>query len=247
MTATPRSVRATLASSPIPENLVSRESVVLTFQLDKFIKTKHEYLDEFTPRAYNIINYIVSNTLRPATAARRKDSDLTERERRARQKSGSVEPPSYPTDWSIHRPAFRAALKAFDECTWDLRRSWDTPQPTDPSTSEEVDLVQPSQSESSRASGKRPEVRLPTEGVLLPPDQSGAHTQAQPSETSSSSTLTSPAPVISSQTSASHMPSSSHRQGQQQRPSSGMASHGQGESSSSGDANNWNGTGFTRD
>ena len=112
-----------MASSFSALNPVSREIVILSFQLQEFLETKHSYTDDLLDEERRqILNHIITSNFRPPSVSRGVSSA---RDDRARQRS--TEPRSWPASWAVNKSSLRASLKTFDKGTEALRRLRDPP------------------------------------------------------------------------------------------------------------------------
>lgn len=86
---------------------ISRESVLLGFQILDFIATNHHYSSEASEVFRDQLSHFTRNHFRPPSLP-----SITT----ARTRFGIVEEPSsttFPSDWSLDRSLFRAAVKSF--------------------------------------------------------------------------------------------------------------------------------------
>ena len=119
------------------QNSVSRDTVIVAFQLDEFINSGHIYAESIDELTRHVIFHLVKNNFRPAQQGR----VLSARDRRNRSRSQSVEAPSWPSDWALDRSIFRGALSKFEKDTEYHHRqlqeppsTGNTPPGTPPST-----------------------------------------------------------------------------------------------------------------
>ena len=109
-----------------PHNPLSRETVVLAFYLNEFIKSGHAYSDNITEETRQLIQEVCVGNFRPASlkgkSKKDKTGDSSATGTRSRTRSQSVEPPLFPRDWAIDRAALRASLETFEADTRVLRQ-----------------------------------------------------------------------------------------------------------------------------
>lgn len=123
--------------------LVSRETVVLSFQLHDFVETGHQYSSVVDEISLFIISLLVKDNFRPP----RQPRHTSARENRQRSRSSSLEPvslldvdefePSWPSNWAVDRSLVRAAAVKFQQGTSVTRQRLLEPPsvPTSPSSS----------------------------------------------------------------------------------------------------------------
>lgn len=89
--------------------IVDRDTLILAFQLQEFLGTRHAFTSNFDDVDRHIITYLVRQNFRPAQSIR----SLSSRDERARSRSQSVEVRSWPTEWAVNVTAIRAAIARF--------------------------------------------------------------------------------------------------------------------------------------
>lgn len=166
-------------------NPVSRDTVLLAFQLAEFLGTGHQFSSLFTDEIRQSISTIEKTNFRPPQISR---GIRSARDERARTRSKSVETQSWPSLWALDRSAIRAALKTFEQGTHSLRRLWDPPstgETPSPEGSEEpsVHLVE---EPSERHSTEETSELTTTE----PTQQPSSSSKSSPQETGSVSEIT---------------------------------------------------------
>lgn len=144
-------------------NPVTRETVILAFQLSDFLETDHSFTRLFSENTRRLVFQVIENKLRPPQISR---GISTAREDRARARSQSVEAQTWPTSWAIDKSSLRSSLKLFEQNTRSLQRLEDPPStgttphvsPTDtPSHSRtEHRLENPLPEETSRSDTEEP-------------------------------------------------------------------------------------------
>ena len=114
---------ASSASAASATNSVNRDTVVLAFHLDEFLKTDHSYTNLIDEPTRELISRLVTNNFRlPLISLGRTAAISSARDSRARARSQSVELPAFPTDWALDRASLRTALATFHSSTQNLRR-----------------------------------------------------------------------------------------------------------------------------
>ena len=115
---------ASLASAASVTNSVSRDTVVLAFHLNKFLKTDHSYTNLINEPTRELISKLVTNNFRPPLISLGRIAAIlsSARDSRARARSQSVELPVFPTDWALDRASLRIALATFYSGTQNLQR-----------------------------------------------------------------------------------------------------------------------------
>ena len=164
-----------MASSTLSAlNPVTRDIVVLSFQLQEFLETNHAYTDLLDESSRQLLKQVVTSNFRPPQISRGISSA---RDQRARERSQSAEPRSWPASWAVDKSSFRTALNTFDKGTEALRRLQDPPSTGKaPRTSP---LSTPSQSTISNPSGSSSS-NPPSISAL--PSNSGLTTRATSAE-----------------------------------------------------------------
>ena len=142
-----------MASSITALNPVSRDVVILSFQLEEFLESNHAFGSLITEDLRQWIRQIVRSNFRPPSISRG-ISSTTAREDRSRARSHSVEAPSWPSNWAVDKSSLRASLKIFDKGTEALRKLQEPPSTgSTPGTSP---LSTPSWSTISEPAGSNP-------------------------------------------------------------------------------------------
>ena len=114
-----------MASSTSSLNPVSRETIILTFQLQKFLISDHPYVDLLDKKIRQLIDHIVRNNFRSSFIF--KEIKIFIRDERARARSNSIKPFSWPPDWMISKFHLWAALTIFNKNTFVFRRLQNPP------------------------------------------------------------------------------------------------------------------------
>ena len=93
--------------------------IELAFQLSDFLEIDppHPYAGIVEVGTREIVEHITSTNDRPSTLKknRSEQSEETGRYRSRSLQADSDDEAAYPTDWAIHRPDFRAAVKRFEQ------------------------------------------------------------------------------------------------------------------------------------
>lgn len=107
------------------QNPVSRDTVILAFQIQEFLDSNHSHSDLIDERSRQLTQYLVTRNFRPQEV--RRELPTSAREDRARSRSNSIGAPSWPSNWAVSKPHFRESLKKFSEGTRVLRRLHEPP------------------------------------------------------------------------------------------------------------------------
>ena len=92
--------------------------VKAAFQIQAFIRTKHQFVDIIPAGFFDLVDYIAENNERP--------NDLVPSSNKATTKSASVEPGTtllpYPAEWAVDKSRFRLDLEHFATATAEIDR-----------------------------------------------------------------------------------------------------------------------------
>ena len=114
---------ASSASATSATNSVSRDTVVLAFYLDEFLKIDYSYTNLIDEPTQELISKLVTNNFRLLSISLGRTAAISSaRDSRTRARSQSVELPVFPTDWALDRASLRIALATFYSSTQNLRR-----------------------------------------------------------------------------------------------------------------------------
>lgn len=99
-------------------NPVSRENVILLFQLQEFLEINHSFTSLLDEQARELLRQVVISNFRPSSVSR----GISARDDRARRRSDSAEPRSWSSIWAIDKTLFRASVRTFEKGIEALRK-----------------------------------------------------------------------------------------------------------------------------
>ena len=109
---------------------ITREIVVLAFQLDEFIQSGHAYGQSIDTATRDIITRLVQSNFRPPTSTRsnrRARSGSTDPLQVGHHRQSSEPPPSWPENWAVDHPQLRQVIRRFEQATQGLLHDSTTP------------------------------------------------------------------------------------------------------------------------
>ena len=99
-------------------NSISRDIVILFFQLQEFVKNKHVYVDLFSEKNRRFLNYIIFINFRFFQINRR----ISTRDDKIKKRFQFIESRSWLVNWIVDKSSFRVFLKSFEKNTKFFRR-----------------------------------------------------------------------------------------------------------------------------
>ena len=112
----------TLAALP-QHNPLSRDTVILTFQINEFIQTKHNFVTQVRIQdvVLEALAYVIKHNFCPPVQYSGESSKHRTRS------AETPEPRSWPANWAVDKSAFKQAVSQFEQGCRPLRRLFEPP------------------------------------------------------------------------------------------------------------------------